>query len=420
MIGQTVSHYRILEKLGEGGMGVVYLAEDINLGRRVAVKFLTIAHDQNFRARFLREARAISALSHAHIATLFDYGESDEGQPFIVMELVKGETLTELLLASRLTLARAAGIMERVADALGEAHARGIIHRDIKPSNVVITDAGAVKVLDFGLAKRLNESRAGGAGAEDQASSFTETRSDVVVGTPLSLSPEQALSAPVDARSDIFALGALLYECIAGRPAFDGANVFEIGVQVINIDPPVPSSINPRVPPELDRITMKALAKKPEDRYQTAEEMQKALRDWRTSRWNGHDEVRTQRQPVANRTAQNSALRNISVMLEQPRLSIRVLLLIVVVMGLALWGILRWAKLRAPSPFQKMQVTGLTNTGKSVDAAISPDGKYVAHVIDDGGQQSLWIKHIPTGSNAQIVPPSAGQYWGLTFSRDGN
>ncbi|HEX8651218.1 MAG TPA: serine/threonine-protein kinase, partial [Pyrinomonadaceae bacterium] len=400
MIGQTVSHYRILEKLGEGGMGVVYLAEDTHLGRRVAIKFLTTAHDQNFRARFLREARAISALSHPHIATLFDYGESAEGQPFIVMELVEGETLTELLLASRLTLARAVEIIERVADALGEAHARGIIHRDIKPSNVVVNESGTVKVLDFGLAKQLNESRSEMTEEGGQSSSLTQTRSDVVVGTPLYLSPEQALSAPVDARSDLFALGALLYECIAGRPAFDGANVFEIGVQVITINPPLPSSINARVPPELDRITMKALAKKPEDRYQSAEEMRRALLAWRTSRRNGHDdEVRTQRQPVASRTAQTSALRNISVMLEQPRLSIRFLLLTVAVVGIGLWGILRWSQRKSPTPFQMMRVTRLTNAGKSIDAVISPDGKYVAHVIDDGGQQSLWIKHIPTAGN---------------------
>jgi serine/threonine protein kinase len=420
MIGQTVSHYRILEKLGEGGMGVVYLAEDLHLGRRVAIKFLTSASDQNFRARFLREARAISALSHPHIATLFDYGESADGQPFIVLELVEGETLTELLMTSSLTIPRAVEIIEAVAEALGAAHARGIIHRDIKPSNVVVNESGTVKVLDFGLAKRLNEGGSQTTEREGQASSFTQTRSDVVVGTPLYLSPEQALSAAVDARSDLFALGALLYECIAGRPAFDGTNVFEIGVQVININPPPPSAINQRVPPELDRITMKALAKKPEDRYQSAEEMKAALRAWRASRWNGHDEVLTQRQHAALKTAQTSALRNISVMLEQPRLSIRFLLLMVLIVGLAFWGVLRWAQRGSPNPFQTMQVTRLTNTGKSIDAVISPDGKYIVHVMDDAGQQSLWVKHIPTASNVQIVAPSEAQYWGLTFSRDSN
>jgi serine/threonine protein kinase len=419
MIGQTISNYRILKKLGEGGMGVVYLAEDMRLGRRVAIKLLTTAHNQNFRARFLREARAISSLSHPNVATLYDYGESEDGQPFIVMELVEGETLTELLLASALTIVRAVEIIERVADALGAAHEQGIIHRDIKPSNVVVNERGVVKVLDFGLAKRLNEGQSGETEDGGEASSFTETRSDVVVGTPLYLSPEQATSAPVDARSDLFALGALLYECIAGRPAFDGANVFEIGVQVINRDPPPPSSINPRVPAELDRITMKALRKKPGERYQSAEEMRTELQAWRTS-LNGHDLIRTQRQPARATRAQSSALRNISVMLEQPRLSLRFLLLLVLVVGLAFWGILRWAQRATPTPFQRMQVTRLTNTGKSVDAAISPDGKYVVHVIDDGEQQSLWTKQIQTGNNVQIVAPSEGKVFGLTFSLDGN
>ncbi|MGB7921861.1 MAG: protein kinase [Pyrinomonadaceae bacterium] len=422
MIGQTVSHYRILEKLGEGGMGVVYMAEDTHLERRVAIKFLATSSDENFRARFLREARAISALSHPNVATIFDYGESEDGEPFIVMELIEGQTLTELLLASALTLSRAVEIIESVAQALGAAHARGIIHRDIKPSNVVIDMSGAVKVLDFGLAKRLDEDQserdAGGGG---QADTLVETRNDVVVGTPLYLSPEQARSAPVDARSDLFALGALLYECISGRPAFEAANVFEIGVQVIHFNPPLPSAINARIPPELDRITMKALAKKPDERYQSAQEMLEALRAWRASSANVYyDELRTQRQRVASATTETSALRSITAALEQPRLSIRFMLLTLVIACLSLWGILRWVQRTSSAPFQTMQLTRLTNSGKSVDAVISPDGKYIVYVTDEVGQQSLWVKHIPTTSNVQIVSSSDSKYWGLTFSRDGN
>lgn len=420
MIGQTVSHYRILEKLGEGGMGIVYLAEDTHLGRRVAIKFLASANDQNFRARFLREARAISALSHPNVATLFDYGESADGEPFIVMEMVEGQTLTELLLASALTLTRAVEIIERVAAALSAAHARGIIHRDIKPSNVVVDESSVVKVLDFGLAKRLDEdhSQRGQGGAE--ANTMVETRNDVVVGTPLYLSPEQARSAPVDARSDLFTLGALLYECIAGRPAFEAANVFEIGVQVIHFNPPPPSAINPHVPPELDRITMKALAKRPEDRYQSAQEMMAALSAWRASGANGYDEFRTQRQRANSVTAETSSLRSITAAIEKPRLSIRFLLLALPLVGLAFWGLLRWSNRASPAPFQTMQLTRLTNSGKAIDAVISPDGKYVAYVMDEGEQQSLWVKYIPTSSNVQIVPSADSKYSGLTFSRDGN
>src|SRR5215213_4006931 len=160
MIGQTISHYRILETLGEGGMGVVYVAEDTLLGRRVAIKFLSDTSNTNnhhFRARFLREARAISSLSHSHIAAIYDYGETEDEHPFIVMELVEGQTLSDLLYESGLTLVRALEIIEQVAEALSEAHRHGIVHRDVKPSNVLINTRGQAKVLDFGLAKQINE-----------------------------------------------------------------------------------------------------------------------------------------------------------------------------------------------------------------------------------------------------------------------
>jgi serine/threonine protein kinase/lipopolysaccharide biosynthesis regulator YciM len=321
MIGQTVSHYRILEKLGEGGMGVVYLAEDTHLGRHVAIKFLNKPTDEHhYRARFLREARSVSTLSHHNIATIYEYGEA-EGQPFIVMELVKGSTLNDLLHESALTIKQAVEIVEAVADALSEAHERGIVHRDIKPSNVVLNERGLVKVLDFGLAKQINEEQNGhGADQDAQTLLATRTRSGVVVGTPLYLSPEQATGAPVDARSDLFALGALLYECIAGRPAFSGGSVIEIGAQVIHIDPPPPSTINPRVPEELDRITLKALAKKPADRYQSADEMAADLRQVRAQLSNAP--LPTQRLSSPHTTMRSSALRTVADSLQQPRLSI--------------------------------------------------------------------------------------------------
>jgi len=277
MIGQIISHYRILSQIGEGGMGIVYAAEDTLLGRCVAVK---IPHatpdDQYFRARFLREARAISAIGHPHIATIHDFGETPDGRPFIVMELVKGLSLSEMLRQGTLTLGSAIEIISDVAAALAEAHRHGIVHRDIKPSNVMINERNAVKVLDFGLAKQMDEFRES-ADTEAQTVVESPTLSGSVVGTPLYLSPEQASAAPVDGRSDIFSLGALLYECIAGRSAFAGANVIAIGAQVLHVNPPPPSQFNPRVPSELDRVTLKALAKRPADRYQTAKEFRDRL-----------------------------------------------------------------------------------------------------------------------------------------------
>jgi serine/threonine protein kinase len=195
MIGQTVSHYRIIEKLGEGGMGVVYLAEDKHLARRVAIKFLT-STDHHYRARFIREARAVSALSHPNIATVHDYGETDAGEPFIVMEFVKGKTLSDLL-EEGITMRRSVEIITAIAEALVEAHENGIVHRDIKPSNVVINERGQVKVLDFGLVKNLFDQPPSGVDLDADTLYSTQTRSDVIVGTPLYLSPEQATGKKV-------------------------------------------------------------------------------------------------------------------------------------------------------------------------------------------------------------------------------
>src|SRR5215216_4144207 len=268
MIGQTVSHYRILEKLGEGGMGAVYLAEDLHLARRVAIKFLT-STDHHYRARFIREARAVSALNHQNIAMVHDYGETTTGQPFIVMELVKGKSLSELL-DEGLTLQRSVEIVSAIAEALGEAHEQGIVHRDIKPSNVIVNERGQVKVLDFGLVKHVGDVPASGVDLDARTIYATQTRSDVIVGTPLYLSPEQATGKEIDGRSDLFALGALLCECMTGQSAFSGGSVLEIGAQIIHVTPPPPSKINPAVTAALDRVTMKALEKKVDARYQTA------------------------------------------------------------------------------------------------------------------------------------------------------
>src|ERR1043166_6449425 len=277
--GRTVSHYRILEQLGEGGMGVVYLAEHALLGRRVAIKTVPSAtgHDPQFRARFLREARAVSTLSHPHIATIYDYGETEEGEPYIVMELIKGATLGELMLTEKLTVGRSIEIIKQVGEALAEAHHHGIIHRDIKPTNVAINERGRVKVLDFGLAKQVALSPHADSDPEQQTLLGSHTREGGIVGTPLYLSPEQALGNPIDVRSDLFSLGGLLYECIAGKPPFFGKSTADICAKVLRDDPPAPSSLNRDIPRELDRLTLKSLAKSPDKRYQTAEEIITAL-----------------------------------------------------------------------------------------------------------------------------------------------
>lgn len=354
MIGQTVSHYRILNKLGEGAMGAVYLAEDTHLGRRVAIKFPTSkAEEHQFHARFLREARAASTLSHPNIATIYDYGETPDGQPFIVMELVEGKSLSDLLHEDKLTLVRAIEIIEDVASALGEAHSRGIIHRDIKPSNMVLNERDQIKVLDFGLAKQLNEESAHSADPDARTLLAMRTQSGAVIGTPLYLSPEQARGVAVDARSDLFALGAVLYECLAGKPAFSsaGEGIVEIAANIIHVDPSPPSTFNPHVPQELNRITLKALSKKPEARYQSAGELIGDLRAAQVA-LNEHDvgHTRTQRLETTHGTTHtSSALATISDLFKRPRISIGLVVTTLLVAGLAGWLI--WRGLQ-PAPHQ--------------------------------------------------------------------
>jgi tetratricopeptide (TPR) repeat protein/tRNA A-37 threonylcarbamoyl transferase component Bud32 len=352
MIGKTISHYRILGQIGEGGMGVVYVAEDVRLGRRVAVKIPHAGRDErHYRARFLGEARAVSNLNHKNIAAVYDVGETDDGQPYIVMELVVGQTLGDILAGTGLSLSRAVEVGREVAEALAEAHRRGIVHRDIKPSNVIINDRGEVKVLDFGLAKQLDEERVQASGPDAQTLLSARTRSDVVIGTPLYLSPEQARGAQVDGRSDLFTLGVLLYECIAGRPAFSGANVIEIGAQVLHVDPPPPSRFNPHIPTELDRLTLKALAKKPEDRFQTADEFAAELARVR-ARFNGNDTTRTRRLASAENLVRSSALNTMAEGLRRPRFSPLTLAASLVALLLAVWVIayLTRPRVHVPQP----------------------------------------------------------------------
>jgi tetratricopeptide (TPR) repeat protein/predicted Ser/Thr protein kinase len=349
VIGQTISHYRILEALGKGGMGTVYLAEDMLLGRFVAVKFLTAdPGKQHYRARFLREARSISAISHPNIANIYDYGETPDSIPFIVMELVKGQTLSDLLQTGTLTLARVLEIVEAVARALAAAHQNNIIHRDIKPTNLAINERGEVKVLDFGLAKNLDDGAGSSVESMDtQAFLATQTREGVVIGTPMYLSPEQALGGSVDARSDLFSLGSVLYECLTGQPAFPGRSAADICAKVIRDDPPPPSHLNPDVPPQLNRLTLKALAKKAEDRYQTADEFLTDLGRVRESLWDV-EAVCVPRAPVKTSGLRTSRLTVLSNRMRHPRLLGIAFLTSLILALLTVWVVMTWRHRAAP------------------------------------------------------------------------
>src|SRR5208337_63218 len=276
IVGQTVSHYRVLSKLGGGGMGVVYEAEDIRLGRHVALKFIPehLAKDQRSLVRFTREARAASQLNHANICTIHEIDDNN-GHPFIVMEKLEGESLKQRIHGKPMELDDLLDIAVQVADALAASHAKGIVHRDIKPANIFLTPNGQVKILDFGLAKLAKDQSLGMSSDSSLEESLTQV--GVIPGTAVYMSPEQARSEDLDMRSDIFSFGVVLFEMATGKKPFTGTNVVTTLHAVINSKPASPRSINPAVPAELEAIIGKAMEKDRNQRYKNATEMKTDL-----------------------------------------------------------------------------------------------------------------------------------------------
>jgi tetratricopeptide (TPR) repeat protein/TolB-like protein/tRNA A-37 threonylcarbamoyl transferase component Bud32 len=261
MIGQTVSHYKILQKLGEGGMGIVYKAQDTKLLRPVALKFLSpeLTRDQGAKRRFIREARAASGLDHPNIAVVHDVDETVDGRSFICMAYYEGQTLAKTLSMGSLEVDDAVRIAVQVAGGLERAHDSGIVHRDIKPSNIIITPQGEVKIVDFGLAKLSEQAR--------------ETKTQVTGGTAAYMSPEQILGNEADARSDLFSLGVVLYEMVTGKRPFLGEHEAALCYSIVNSEPTPPSTIRPGISPELERIVLLLLEKDPKKRYQNASDV---------------------------------------------------------------------------------------------------------------------------------------------------
>jgi Tol biopolymer transport system component len=403
MLGRILGHYRIESKLGEGGMGIVYKALDFHLDRFVALKVLRPENvrEPERKRRFVQEAKAASALSHPNIIHVYDIDEAD-GVQFMAIEHIEGKALGELIGRKGLAISETLNYAVQVADALAAAHAAGIIHRDIKPGNIMVKKNGLVKVLDFGLAKLLETTEGDPSAPTVTIKEAPRTEEGAILGTVAYMSPEQAEGKKLDARSDIFSFGSVLYQMMTGKRPFQGETRMSTLSAILSKEPRPAKEVISELPLELERVLFRCLRKDPARRFQNMADVKVALEEIRDESASG------KLLSGAAATAQKLDRR--------PVMFAAVTIVLVVGFGLYKWS----AATRHAAPFQRINITRITGTGKATAAAISPDGRYVVHGMSEAGRESLWMRQVATDSNVQIAPPAPLSYKGLSFSRDGN
>jgi Tol biopolymer transport system component len=442
--GTLRGHYKIVRRLGQGGMGVVYEAEDQKLGRSVAIKLLPEATRQDPAAveRFWREARTASSLNHPGICTIHELNESGD-QPFIVMELLEGQSLDKLYYRRPMAYPKLLDLGTQVADALDAAHRKGILHRDIKPGNIFLSPSGQVKILDFGLAKLEDGYATPGARTDATlAGNDLLTSPGSAVGTIAYMSPEQARGETLDARSDVFSLGVVLYELSTGQHPFSGATTAVTFDRILNHAPTAPVTLNPELPPELEETLNKTLDKDRELRLQSAAELRAELKRLQRKSSGGSagrpmaaGGVGGSAPPPSGPTsaagagsvpagsAQHAPAGFVSAaaVVPPPAKKSRALPIAVVVLALlAAAGFAVWRLWPRPVPFTTVSLSQITNTGTLERIALSGDGKFLAEIKNDNGQRTLWVRNIATNTDTQILTAFPNEYVGLNFSPDAN
>jgi len=391
-------------------MGVVFEAVDQKLGRRVAIKLLieTPHNHSSALERFWREARVASSLNHPGICTIHEINESAE-TPFIVMELMEGSSLEKLYRGRPMPYPKLLDMGVQLADALDAAHHKGILHRDIKPANIFITNSGQAKLLDFGLAKL--DSAVASADASTVASPLTDSGS--TMGTVAYMSPEQARGEPLDARSDLFSLGIVLYEMATGRRPFSGATTAVVFDRILNESPVAPISLNPALPIEFETILNKTLEKDRELRCQFAGELRADLKRLQRKSSSGSGPAAEAPRTLSPRSSSSAALPEARK--SRRRAIAAACLVILVVAGYVAWRF--WPRAR---PFATISVSQVTNVGTIEKIALSGDGRFLAEVKNDKGQRTLWVRNTATNTDTQILSSFANEYIGIAFSPDGN